>query len=248
MKLRLVRRPDSPFDGRFFERDPRLWPIVEAALAFVDHLDWPEPEAYLLAFRGRPAPVRFLRDTPRRRPRGHPIDLDALYDARIVRGIVPTRPRNWHDFLNALVWATFPRAKVALHRRQHELIRAWIPPGATALPNARTPAQDTLALLDEGGILWLRDGNKEALVPFGHGLLEGIVLGVPAMVPRAFVLTTEWLPQERRTLLALADGLLADALEGEVKPVPINPRALFSFLDNNQVLLLEKGGQELCGI
>jgi hypothetical protein len=227
VKLRLARRPDAPFEGRFFQRDPRLWPIAEAASVFADRTDWPEPAEYLLAFRGRPAPVRFERDTPRKRPRGRPIDLDALYDARIARGVVPTRARNWHDFLNALVWATFPRAKAALHRRQLDLILAWIPPGATALPNARTPAQDTLALLDEGGILWLQDGEQEALIPFGHGLLEGIVLAAPAMVPRAFVLPARRLPADREELLALADTLLVDALAGELAPAPIAPRALY---------------------
>lgn len=221
MKLRLVRRPDAPFDGRFFERDPRLWSVAGAASAFADREGWPTPEEYLLAFRGRAAPVRFEHDRPRKRPRGQPIDLDTLYDARILRGAVPTRAGNWHDFLNALVWATFPRAKLALHRRQNELIRAWIPPGAVALPNARMPAQDTIALLDEGGILLLQDGEREVRVPFGHGFLEGIVLGVPAMVSRGFCLRAGRIPEDTEALLALADELLEDAIRGPLHHVAL---------------------------
>src|SRR5262245_4272689 len=45
------------------------------------------------------------------------IDPASLYEVRIVeRGEIPTRPRNAHDLLNALVWAAFPRAKLALAR------------------------------------------------------------------------------------------------------------------------------------
>ena len=90
----------------------------------------------------------------------------------------------WHDFLNALVWATFPRAKLALHRRQHAAIERWIPPGATQLPNARTREQDALALVDEGGVLLCEDRTFF----FGHALFEGLVFGQPAMISRGVAL------------------------------------------------------------
>jgi len=64
---------------------------------------------------------------------------------------VPTRPGSWHDLMNALVWATFPRAKRALHERQHRLV---VP--AAPAESARRPRElDALALLDEGGVVVL---------------------------------------------------------------------------------------------
>src|SRR5262249_3967183 len=152
-KLRSVRSEFAAFDGRFFEKHRECWPIAKAAGTFADRTAWPEVEEYDALFAGwdpsASPPVRFVSaPVKRRRPPG-PVDRAELYDAMIaVRGVVPTRAGMWHDYLNALVWASFPRAKLALHRRQHAAIERWLPPGATQLPNARTPELDTLALLD----------------------------------------------------------------------------------------------------
>lgn len=53
-------------------------------------------------------PVRFV-----------PPQVDGLgYEARIaLRGEVETRPDNWHDWFNGLVWLRFPKAKAALSAR-----------------------------------------------------------------------------------------------------------------------------------
>ena len=122
------------------------------------------------------------------------------------------------------MWATFPRAKTALHRRQHALMRAWIPPGATALPGARTREQDGLAVLDEGGILLLRSGEQEVALPFGHGYMEGLVFGTPAVLPRGFPLGLGSLPGELDALCAAADEALAAAVEGPLRWVPLRGR------------------------
>ena len=102
------------------------------------------------SLRGGVAPIRFEEAPPKKRRSGAgPIDRASLYDAMIVnRRIVPTRARMWHDYLNAIVWASFPNAKLALHERQHQAIEAWIPKDATRLPNARTRELDALALVD----------------------------------------------------------------------------------------------------
>jgi len=229
VKLRVVRSRGEVFDPRFFERDPRFWPIAPAAEVFADCTDWPEPDSYLRAFRGRPSPVTFVSTPPKTRRRREPaaLDLDAMYDARIVRGVVPTRPRCWHDFMNALVWATFPRSKQVLHARQHELILAWIPPGAKQLPNARTRAQDAIALVDEGGVLLLSAGGDEQLaVPFGHALFEGIVFQTPAMIARGTPLGVDRLPT-REDAVEIADALLAERLLEPMTPEEL-PRFPFS--------------------
>lgn len=181
-KIRKVRWEKPAFDGRFFTRAPDFWPIAKAAERFAEHDDWPDVAAY----NAPGAPVRF-EEAPikRKRPPGEIVRAE-LYDARIVNDrVVPTRPRMWHDFLNALVWLTFPKAKLALHRRQHAAIERWIPPGATQLPNARTREQDALALIDEGGVL-LVEGRT---MFFGHALYEGLVFGQLAMISRGVALS-----------------------------------------------------------
>jgi hypothetical protein len=151
------------WDPSFTAKSPHFWPIAEAAALFAQHRDWPSVEEY--ARLG--APIRFVEQPPRPRRRP-PLDPSSLYDARIVRGEVPTRARSWHDFLNALVWATFPRSKASLHARQHRAIAARIAPGARRLPPTRTRELDCLALLDEGGVLLAGD----RAVVFGHALYE----------------------------------------------------------------------------
>jgi len=66
------------------------------------------------------------------------------YEERIARcGTVETRPDNWHDWFNALVWLTFPRAKAALSARH---AAALAPPAAQ-----RGAARDAMTHFDECG-------------------------------------------------------------------------------------------------
>ncbi|MDP9149718.1 MAG: DUF3025 domain-containing protein, partial [Myxococcota bacterium] len=119
-----VRRA-APYDPRFCETSSLFWPLVRAARALGEHDVFPSVGALARVFEGEP-PVRFVAASPRRR-RGAPVDPGALYDARIaLHGEVPTRPGSWHDLMNALVWGTFPRAKLALHVRQHRAIAARV--------------------------------------------------------------------------------------------------------------------------
>jgi hypothetical protein len=190
-----------------------LWPIARAARALGTHDDFPPVEALARVFEG-PPPVRFVTASPGRR-RGEALEAAALYDARIaLEGVVPTRPRCWHDLMNALVWGTFPRAKRALHRRQHRAVSERLAPGTRTLPAKRTRELDALALLDEGGAVVLsRDpddlraalrerragalrtrieaGQARALV-FGHAIYESLVLGVgPALVAAVVLESSE---------------------------------------------------------
>lgn len=214
-KLRIIRREPTlaAFDGRFYEKHPDFWPLARAASHFRDAADWPDPPSYANAFIGAP-PVRFeVAPIKRKRPPG-PIDRDELYDAKIVKQkIVSTRARMWHDYLNALVWATFPRAKMAVHRRQHRAIEAWLPLGARQLPNARTRELDALALIDEGGVLLLEDKERGAVtrIVFGHALFEGLVLRQPAMICRGLRFEVSF--EQQGTLTEIADELLAARLD-----------------------------------
>ena len=121
--------------------------------------------------------VRFAASTPRSR-RARPRSVEGLYDVRIHRdGEVSTRLANAHDLFNALVWAMFPRAKRAVARRQHDAHLRRLGPVVGALPNARSREQDTLAMIDEGGVILGPSGS--AL--FGHALYEHLYVGDPGV-------------------------------------------------------------------
>jgi hypothetical protein len=84
---------------------------------------------------GGGAPVRFVAATGAR----------MAYEARIFQtGCVPTRPGNWHDAFNALVWLRFPLIKAALNGR-HVAAR-----GGQAMRGA---TRDAATLFDESGVI-----------------------------------------------------------------------------------------------
>ncbi len=201
----------ATFRPRFFEEDPLFWPIAEAAKAFVDCTSWPAVERIDRALRdaaGLSFELQQSRPARRRRAEAPPRSPAELYDGRIAAGCVPTRFGSWHDLLNALVWATFPATKRALHERQHRLAEERNGPTFTRLPGARTREQDTLALLDEGGIVELGEGGPTLL--FGHALFEALVSrqdfihGSVLRLPRP-----EPLPREGLGRVAYADREMA---------------------------------------
>jgi DUF3025 family protein len=90
---------------------------------------------------GGGAPIRFVPPAPAR-------ETSADYETRIFEtGEVPTRPDNWHDLFNALVWLAFPATKAVLNRHHHQQILA------RRGERQRGTARDVLTLFDEGGVL-----------------------------------------------------------------------------------------------
>ena len=74
-----------------------------------------------------------------------PQDDGKAYECRIwERGEVETRPDNWHDFFNALVWLSFPQTKNAISAAH---VRAMQQPG-----ERRGRVRDALTHFDECGI------------------------------------------------------------------------------------------------
>jgi hypothetical protein len=227
-----VRRV-APFDSRFLARSPLFWPLERAATSLGRHEDFPPVDVLVGVFQGDP-PVRFVNASPRRR-RGAPVDARSLYDARITLDRqVPTRAGCWHDLMNALVWGTFPRAKRALHARQHRSIGRRISDGARQLPGARTPELDALALLDEGGVVVRSASTGGAtaagpsdLVVFGHAIYESLVLGVLPAVVAGIALPRPDDPEEdvvgaidRALALTIEDDSMLRA-PNELRRVPI---------------------------
>ena len=174
----------SSWKPKFFEASELFAPIRDVAERFAADESFPPPERIDDVLRDR-APIRFVRATQADK---------APYDARIVNeGVVRTREGSWHDFLNALVWATFPLAKTALHRRQHSIVV----PGATR----RTPEGDAFAMLDEGGVFLPKR------IVFGHAIYEGLVLGRP-LYGAGLDLGDEHTDLDRRAAELIADRSL----------------------------------------
>ncbi len=166
-----------PWSAAFVDA-PWCRDLLPAAASLRDLSDWPsldELNGRLDAYVNPPglSPVQFAPSAPRSR-RAKRRDLSALYDVRIHReGLVATRLGNAHDLFNALVWASFPLAKRALARRQHDAHVLRLGAEPVRLPNARSREQDTLAMIDEGGVLC----GPDRRVLFGHALYEHLWMG-----------------------------------------------------------------------
>ncbi len=202
------------WDPSFFRKSPLFWPVADVATALERFSAWPTPGDLNVLFREDP-PVRFEAAPPRPR-RGHRLEAPG-YDARIaLEGVVPTRAASWHDLLNAVVWASFPRAKRALHARQHRMIAARLGHDAR-LPGSRTREQDAVAMIDEGGVVVLRAraSGEELAVIFGHAIYEGLVCGGPRARGAAYVATVDAIGADARER---ADVALAWLL-GRERPI-----------------------------
>lgn len=177
-------------------------PALDAVRPWADRLaraqDWPEVPELDALLRDRLREMSLEPQAAKRR-RGA-LDRASLYVVRIHDAHrIPTRARSWHDLLNALVWAGWPRAKRALTARQRVILERRVPEGASSLPGARTREEDALAMIDEGGIVIAardraaceaaqREGQLESIAGaiargecaahvFGHAILEHAIAG-----------------------------------------------------------------------
>lgn len=171
------------------------------------------------------------------------------YEQRIrEHAQVPTRPENWHDLFNALVWIEHGAIKAALNMRQMADI-------AVVGRTQRTRAQCAMTHFDEAGAVvllrdaallslwdahdwhglfwrerdaWL-DGRAQALV-FGHALLEHALQRQPVHTAKCLVVLHEGAASEGASGLAQATESVARAIaEGavmndpqELRPLPLS--------------------------
>jgi hypothetical protein len=202
-----MKPPSQPWDPACLA-SPLFASVAETARPFRQHADWPElAELNVQAAAGRLAnardrPLRFIPQTARCSQREYE-------DRAWTEGLVPTRPRNWHDLFNALVWLAFPRAKATLNDLQHRSL-------ATAA-GRRGPVSDAATLFDESGlVLVARTDNMAALLRahqwheafvarrddwfgircyvFGHALLEKALFPFPGMTAKCLAVTARELP------------------------------------------------------
>jgi hypothetical protein len=177
-----------------------------------------------------------------------PPQADGLgYERRIWdQGEVETRPDNWHDFFNALVWLAFPMAKGALNARH---IREM-----AVAEEGRGVARDAMTHFDECGLVvvsadaalleslrgfqwkelyWERRAEVlEAMrfFVFGHATYEQLLAPFRGLTAKAvlYEVGEDWLARPLGEQLADLDGrLAADLAAGlyasprELQPVPL---------------------------
>ncbi|UCV21022.1 DUF3025 domain-containing protein [Ferribacterium limneticum] len=170
-----------------------------------------------------------------------------VYECRIWdSGEVETRPDNWHDFFNALVWLRFPQTKIAVSAAH---MRAMQAPG-----EARGTTRDALTHFDECGIVVLSSQPellellrnfqwKELFVErraevircmrfviFGHATYEQMLRPFRGLTAKAvlYEVSEAWLEMGDSEQLAAVDKLLAaDLISGrytrprDFQPLPL---------------------------
>lgn len=78
------------------------------------------------------------------------LGFEAQYEPRCyLTGEVQTRPENWHDLFNALVWLTFPKAKASINRRHYLALANQ----SGSEDSQRGRVRDMATLLDESGVI-----------------------------------------------------------------------------------------------
>jgi Protein of unknown function (DUF3025) len=211
---------------------PWFAPVRAAAEAVATQTDW----LSALNSRCRVLTLCNHRDLPLSFANQSALPEGAAYEAFISeRGCVPTRD-NLHDFLNALVWLSFPRIKAQLNALQAAQI------ARSGIGASRGSTRDAVTLFDENAaILAVRDSAEgQALVAalrshqwqrafidlrsafgehaevwlFGHALMEKLVTPYKGITAHTWVLT---LPEEFFGLALSArrewiDQAMADAL------------------------------------
>lgn len=156
-------------------------------------------------------------------------------------GEVETRPGNWHDCFNALVWLGFPQTKMALNACHHRAL-ARQRSTSHAERNGRGPLRDALTQFDECGaivvssnlelwqgirmhrwqdVFWTRRAEVQHCMKvfvFGHAsldLLRNPHIGLCAKSVFLHV-DEEWLAQSAAAQLADVDARIAGRFSGDL--------------------------------
>ncbi len=136
-----------------------------------------------------------------------PSRSDPYYEIHVFEtGCVHTRPDNWHDLLNALVWLAFPRTKARINAMH-----------AAAIPaegGKRGPLRDLLTIFDEGGAIACGD----RITIFGHATMEQALKPWPGITCKLLSV-----PGRDAMDLEAAAALAALAPHGTPKHLPTRP-------------------------
>jgi len=164
------------------------------------------------------------------------------YEERIYwLGEVETRPGNWHDCFNALVWLAYPKTKAALNTRHHIALADRAGGGVR-----RGPLRDALTQFDECGaavlstrldlweairahswkeVFWSRRadvlGSLRVFV-FGHASFDMLRTPHLGLCAKALFLHVDedWLATPPAVQLADVDARMAQRFSGDFSPRP----------------------------
>lgn len=223
---------------------PYTSPLFAPLRQWLDQLP-PSPDSSALAELAARYPI-FTENG--RQVRFVPPQPDGLaYECRIWEsGEVETRPDNWHDFFNALVWLSFTRTKIAISASH---VRAMTPAG-----EARGDTRDALTHFDECGIVVLSSKpelldllrgfqwktlfaerraevqSSMCFVIFGHATYEAMLKPFRGLTAKAvlYEVSEDWLRMPFGEQIAAVDGLLAADLSSgrytrprDFQPLPL---------------------------
>lgn len=219
-------------------------PLFDPLRRWLDRLPG-HPDAAALAGLAARFPVALADGRP---VRFVPPQADGLaYECRVWdKGEVETRPDNWHDFFNALVWLAFPQTKRAVTAAH---VAAMQPAGA-----ARGSVRDALTHFDECGIVvlsrrpelldllrgfaWKRlfvEHRDEVIahmrfVVFGHATYEALLSPFRGLTAKAVLFEADdaWFALPPAAQLDTVDARLAADLAGgrygrprDFQPLPL---------------------------
>jgi len=177
---------------------------------------------------------------------------DDAYEHRIyTTGQVSTRPDNWHDLFNAMVWMRFPKIKIAMNTLHFHAY-------SQQTKNSRGPLRDALTLFDECGVIvfsnklkiledlaqrrWLDAFQADSfrtdvqLSIIGHAMLEKYLSPYKSMTAKAlFVhMDSHSIRLPRQEILSRIDREIARQMSGGkllTKPACLSPIPLAGIPD-----------------
>ena len=222
---------DARFDVAWLDTRPYLHFLPEFKALVRRFGDWPPVEGYdqfVSAVLGRP----FGSGEQRQYPRFGAFDRRRVreaggYEAYVARyRVVPTRPKNWHDFFNMATWAHFPRLRWALNAVHVAAVQAEADPR-----NGRTPAQNRAAHFDESGmvvlssdtgvlgdlkemkfkrVFWERRATLAQTTRFvlvGHGSMESLLTPHLGLAAKALLVHDAHIAERNESLCEFVDQL-----------------------------------------
>lgn len=203
-------KPSHKWNPNALRQSPLFSPL-HPVLARLETGEFPSMRDFNDLLAGCQPPVsvqlgHYLRFVPQESGR---MGFEAQYEPRCyLSGEVQTRPDNWHDLFNALVWLTFPKAKAAINTRHYQALTHE----TDSRGSQRGSVRDMATLLDESGVIvvcanvelaellrtfqwkelfWQRREQVRAAMGFyvfGHGLYEKALQPYIGMTGQGLVL------------------------------------------------------------